>query len=193
MKKVTLNIDGKKIEADEGMTILEAARGVGIEIPTMCYLERLAPYGGCRLCTVELIFDNRTKLVTSCVYEVEEGLVVKTKSDRLSKIRKMILELLLPLAPSGPIETLAKEYGLKKSRFTAEPNFCVLCGLCVRYCSEIKKANAVCFTGRGVDKQITFVPGVAQNICPVCRECVPLCPAGLLASEIEQVMLTPKL
>ena len=193
MKKVTLNIDGKKVETDEGTTILEAARGAGIDIPTLCYHEKLAPYGGCRLCMVELTSDKRTKLVTSCVYQVEEGLTVKTQSDRLSKIRKMILELLLPLAPSGPVETLAKEYGVEKSRFEADTNFCVLCGLCVRYCAEVKKANAVCFTGRGVDKQITFVPGVAQNICPVCRECVPLCPSGLLPSEIEQVTIAPKI
>jgi len=105
----------------------------------------------------------------------------------------MLLELLLPLAPSGPVEALTKEYGVEKSRFKADVSFCVLCGLCVRYCNEIKKANAVCFTGRGVDKKITFVPGVAQNICPVCRECVPLCPAGLLPSEVEQVTIGTKL
>ena len=85
MKKITLDIDGKTVEAEEEMTILQAAQKAGIEIPTLCHHEKLAPYGGCRLCIVELIYDKRTKLVTSCVYQVEEGLVVKTKSDRLSR------------------------------------------------------------------------------------------------------------
>jgi len=178
-----LEIDGKFVEVEKGMTILKAARQAGIDIPTLCYDERLAPYGACRLCTVEITKNNRTRLVASCVYLVEEGLVVKTDSDKVRKIRRMILELLLPLAPTGPLESLARKYGLEKSRFTAERTSCVLCGLCVRYCAEIKKANAIGFIGRGIDRDVAFLPEVAPSVCPSCRECFALCPGGKLVTE----------
>ena len=183
MESVRLEIDGKIVEADEETSILQAAQGAGIDIPTLCYDERLAPYGACRLCTVEITKDNRTRLVASCVYPVEDGLIVKTDSEKLKKIRKMILELLLPLSPTGPLESLAQKYGLKKSRFTAEPTACVLCGLCVRYCAEIKKANAIGFIGRGIEREVAFLPEVAPEVCPACRECFALCPSGKICSE----------
>ncbi len=192
MKSIAMNIDGKMVNAGEGMTILQAAREVGIDIPTLCYDDRLAPYGGCRLCTVEIVEDGQTRLVASCAYPAEEGLVVKTRSERVDRIRQMILELLMPLAPTGPVESLARHYGLKESRFEADLNFCVLCGLCVRYCAEIKGANAICFTGRGIERQVTFVPGIAAKVCPVCRECLALCPGGMLASEIECLLASPE-
>ena len=144
------------------------------------------------MCTVEITDGKRKRLVASCIYPVQEGLIVKTQSDRVKKVRKMILELIMPLAPSGPVESLAKSYGLKKSRFKADPSYCILCGLCVRYCAEVKKANAIIFSGRGTDRQISFVPGISQNICPVCRECLPLCPAGILASEVENLLVSPR-
>jgi len=184
MESIRFEIDGKPVEAERGTTILEAARQAGIDIPTLCYDERLAPYGACRLCTVEITRDNRTRLVASCVYPVEDGLVIKTDSERVRKIRKMILELLLPLSPTGPLESLAQKYSLEKSRFTAEMTACVLCGLCVRYCAEIKKANAIGFIGRGIERTVAFLPEVAPSICPTCdRECLALCPSGKLVSE----------
>jgi len=184
MGSIRLEIDSKPVEAEEGMTILQVAREVGIDIPTLCYDERLAPYGACRLCTVEITRDNRTRLVASCVYPVEDGLVIKTDSERLRKIRKMILELRLPLSPTGPLESLAQKYSLEKSRFIAEPRACILCGLCVRYCAEIKKANAIGFIGRGIERTVAFLPEVAPSVCPTCdRECLALCPSGKLVSE----------
>lgn len=191
MKSIKLKIDGKTIEAEEGMTILQAARGAGIDIPTLCYHEKLSPYGACRLCTVEIIKDSRTRLVASCVYPVEEKLLVKTDSGRVRKIRKMVLELLLPLAPTGPLETLAQRYGLEKSRFSAEKTSCILCGLCVRYCAEIKKANAIGFIGRGVDRQVAFLPEVATKVCDSCRECFAICPGGKVALETDGVWFPP--
>lgn len=185
MDNIKLEIDGKSVEAQEGMTILQAARKAGIEIPTLCYDERLAPYGACRLCTVEIGRNGQTRLVASCVYQVENGLKVKTESERLTKIRRMILELLLPFCPTGPIETLAKRYGVKKSRFPGTNRGCVLCGLCVRYCAEIKKANAIGFIGRGVERDVAFLPEVASKVCPSCRECLAICPGGKLASDID--------
>ena len=183
MKSIKLEIDGKLVEAEEGMTLLQAARKTGIDIPTLCYDENMAHYGACRLCTVELSRDNRTRLVASCVYPVENKLVVKTESERVIKIRRMILELLLPLSPTGPIESLARKYGLEKSRFPGENTGCVLCGLCVRYCAEIKKANAIGFIGRGVERDVAFLPEVATRVCPSCRECFPLCPGGKIIKE----------
>ena len=180
MESITLEIDGKTVVAEKGMTILQAAQGAGIDIPTLCYDERLAPYGACRLCTVEITRDKRTRLVASCVYPVEEGLVVKTNSERVRKIRKMILELLLPIAPTLLVETLAREYGLEGSRFTAERTDCALCGLCVRYCAEIKKANAIGFVGRGIERGVAFLPEVAPKVCSSCRECFDLCPGWTL-------------
>ncbi len=183
MEKVRLEIDGKLVEAEEGMTLLQAARKIGIDIPTICYDEKMAPYGACRLCMVEIGRNNKTRLVASCVYPVEDKLVVKTESERVIKTRKMILELLLSRCQSGPIETLAKKYGLEKSRFPGEDTGCVLCGLCVRYCGEIKKANAIGFMGRGVERGVAFLPEIAPKVCLSCRECFTLCPGGKVVTE----------
>jgi len=187
MKGIRLEIDDKIVEAEEGTTILKAAQETGIDIPTLCYHEQLSPYGACRLCTVEITKNGRTKLVASCVYQVEEGLVVKTESELVQKIRKMVLELLLPLAPTGPLESLAQKYGLERSRFSVEKTSCVLCGLCVRYCAEIKKANAIGFIGRGVDRRVAFLPEVATKVCDSCRECFAICPGGKVVLETDGI------
>ncbi|RLI06070.1 (2Fe-2S)-binding protein [Candidatus Bathyarchaeota archaeon] len=186
-REVTLKINGKEVKATEGMTILQAAKNNGIEIPTLCYNEQLKPYGACRICTVEITKGRRKRLVVACVYPVEEGLEVETENERVRKVRKMILELLLPLSNKGPIKDLAEKYGVTKSRFEAEPTDCILCGLCVRYCAEVKKANAICFVGRGTKKQIAFVPEIAPNICPTCRECYSLCPASRVIDLGESI------
>jgi len=138
MKEYIVEIDGKKVNAKEGMTILEAARSAGIRIPTLCFDEKLEPYGACRLCTVE-IGTGRTRMVASCVYPVEDKLVVKTRSPRVDQVRKTLLQLLLARAPgSKVIQDLACEYGAKTTPFDKESAYCILCGLCVRYCAEVK-------------------------------------------------------
>lgn len=187
MREVTLEIDGREIKAKEGMTILEAAGDAGIYIPTLCYHEKLAPYGACRLCTVEISRNKRTRLVTACVYPVEDGLVVKTASPKVIKVRKMLLELMLASAPAKVIEDLALRYGVGKTRFEAERTMCILCGLCVRYCAEIKKANAIGFVGRGIERKVVFFPEIASTICASCRECFGLCPTGKIPSETDGV------
>jgi len=183
MENVKLEINGKTIVAEEGTTILQAARKAGIDIPTLCYAENMTPFGACRLCMVEVTRNNRSRLVTSCVFPVENDLVVNTESERVIKIRRMIIELLLSRCPTGPIETLAKKYGIEKSRFPGENTDCVLCGLCVRYCAEVKKANAIGFIGRGVEREVAFLPEVATKVCPSCRECFDLCPGGKVIKE----------
>jgi len=180
-KQVHLQIDGRDIQAEEGMTVLEAARSAGIDIPTVCFHPALEPMGGCRLCMVELDFGDWTRLVVSCVYLVEEGLVVKTRSPKLDKTRKGILELLMAHAPDAPqLTALAEEYGADRNRFAQEAAFCIHCGLCVRYCSEVAGKHAVGFIDRGIRKQISFVPEIAAAECDDCKACFPLCPTSYL-------------
>lgn len=181
MSEILLQIDGREVKASEGMTILQAAQSVGIPIPTLCHHEKLAPYGACRICTVEVASGGRIRLVAACVYPAEENMAVRTRSERVDKTRKVILEELLAHAPdSEPLRVLAQEYGADKNRFEKEPAFCILCGLCVRYCSEIKKENAVGFGDRGSKREIIFIPEVASRVCWSCKECFPLCPTSYL-------------
>ncbi len=187
MREVRLNINGVEVKTKEGMTILKAARDAGIYIPTLCYHEELVPYGACRLCTVEISRNKRTRLVTACVYVVEDGLVVRTESPQVVKIRKMLLELMLASAPAKVIEDLAYQYGVEKPRFEAERTMCILCGLCVRYCAEVKKANAIGFVGRGTERKVVFFPEIASTVCASCRECFGLCPTGKIPSETDGV------
>jgi len=181
MSEIQLQIDGKEVKATTGMTILEAAQRVGISIPTLCHHEKLEPFGACRICIVEVDVRGWKRHVVSCVYPVAENLVVKTRSEKIDKIRKMILELLLAHAPDSPqLKDLAKEYGADKNRFEKDASFCIHCALCVRYCAEVKKANAVGFVDRGIRKEISFIPEIAAKECRSCMECFPLCPTSYL-------------
>jgi bidirectional [NiFe] hydrogenase diaphorase subunit len=181
MSEILLQIDGKEVKAKEGMTVLEAAQSAGITIPTLCYHKELEPFGGCRLCMVELESRGSTRLVVSCVYPVEKNLVVRTRSEKVDRIRKMIIQLLMAHAPDAfELIDLAKEYGADRDRFDKEPSFCVHCGLCVRYCNEVKKKNAIGFVDRGIRKEISFIPEIAAKECWGCKECFPLCPTEAL-------------
>ena len=181
MSEILLQIDGKEVKAKQGMTILEAARSAGISIPTLCHHEKLEPYGGCRLCMVEIDVGGWTRHVVSCVYLVEKDLIVKTRSEKIDNIRKMITELLLAHAPESPqLLELAEEYGADKDRFKKQASFCIHCGLCVRYCAEVKKVHAVGFVDRGTRKEISFIPEIASKECWECKECFPLCPTSAL-------------
>jgi bidirectional [NiFe] hydrogenase diaphorase subunit len=181
MSEILLQIDGNEVKARAGMTVLEAAQGAGIAIPTLCHHEKLEPFGGCRLCIVEVEERSWTKLVVSCVYPVEKNLIVRTRSEKVDRIRKMILELLMAHAPDAfELVALAKEYGADRDRFEKEASFCIHCGLCVRYCAEVKKKNAVGFVDRGIRKEISFIPEIAAKECWNCKECFPLCPTEAL-------------
>ena len=181
MSDILLQIDDREVKAKEGITLLEAAQSIGISIPTLCYHEKLASFGGCRLCLVEVEVQGWTKLVVACVYLVEKNLVVRTRSEKIDRIRKTLLELLLSHAPDSPqLQDLAQEYGADKDRFEKEASFCIHCGLCVRYCDEVKKKNAVGFVDRGIRKEISFIPEIASKECWDCKECFPLCPTSAL-------------
>ncbi len=181
MSEVQLKIDGREVKAEEGMTVLEAARSAGISIPTLCHHEKLEPYGACRLCLVELDMRGWKKLVVSCLYPVANDLVIITRSEKIDRIRKTILELLMAHAPDAfGLQDLAKEYGADRDRFDKEASFCIHCGLCVRYCAEVKKKNAVGFVNRGANREISFIPEVASKECWNCKECFQLCPTEAL-------------
>ncbi len=102
MSEILLQIDGKEVAAKAGMTVLQAAQSAGISVPTLCQHDKLESYGACRICTVEVEARGRTNLVAACLYPVEKNLVVRTRSENVNKIRKMILELLLAHAPDAP-------------------------------------------------------------------------------------------
>ena len=184
-KKFNITIDSQKVEINEGDTVLQAAKKNGIHIPTLCYHEKIKPHGACRLCLVEIEKNSRSKIVASCAYPVENGIIVHSESPKVEAIRKNLVELYLALFPFNPeIKRLAKKYKLSGTRFKKENNYCILCGLCVRYCREVKKNNAIGFVGRGINKKVTFIPDSAYfKYCENCMECVDICPTGVFPSN----------
>ena len=179
MSDVVLNIDGRDVTAAAGTTVLDAARAANVHIPTLCHHEKLEAYGGCRLCMVEVESRGKTSYVVSCLYSVENGLVVRTRSEKVDKIRRVIIEELLAHAPDAPeLVKLAYEYGADRNSFEKEASFCILCGLCVRYCAEIKQKNAVGFIENGPVREISFIPQIAKTECWDCQECFTICPTS---------------
>jgi len=190
MAEIALNIDSREVKVEEGATILEAAKSAGIDIPTLCYHPALSPFGACRLCSVEVIGQGRSRIVTSCNYPVEEGLIVNTKSPDVIEIRKMLIELLLARAPKAKIiQDLAKEYGVEKTRFEIEDpeNLCILCGLCARICEERIGVSVINFVGRGVDRKVeTPFQGTSDvnlDVCLACGACAFVCSTGAIKLE----------
>jgi len=179
---VALTIDGKMVHAEKESVILEAARKLDIHIPTLCFHEALKPYGACRLCVVEVVKGNWSKLVTSCNYPVEDGLNVFTSSERVLKARKMVLELLLNKCPNAPvIQKMAGKMGIKASRFKKkEDQRCILCGLCVRVCDEVANVQAIGFSNRGIEREVSTPFYLDSDICIGCGACTYICPTGCI-------------
>src|SRR5665811_1512303 len=130
-KKINLLINNALVEVDEGNTILSAANIAGINIPTLCFHEKIKPHGACRLCLVEIEKRGRSRIVASCAYPAEEGLKVSTESEKVEKIRKLLVEIYMAMFPFNPeIKLLSKKYNLSNTRFKKENDYCILCGLC---------------------------------------------------------------
>ena len=187
---IHLTIDGKNISTAKGSTILEAARANGIEIPTLCKYEGLSPLAHCRLCVVEVTRNGRSRVVTSCNFEVAEGMDVETKNDTIMGIRKTIVELLLGRSPNVKVvRDLAAEYGLTyPPRFLVENEKCILCGLCVHVCSEYIGAKAITYSGRGTKKFVSAPFSSSAADCIGCGACVEVCPAQCISmKDIEEV------
>jgi NADH dehydrogenase/NADH:ubiquinone oxidoreductase subunit G len=171
-------MNGLPVSVEDGSTILEAARFLGFPIPTLCHMEGLSPYGACRLCVVEIGEGPKARLVSSCTYPAQEGLVVRTASARVVKARRMILELLLASCPqSKVIQDLASAHDVKQQRFKQEYETCILCGLCVRMCKEQMAAGAIGFRGRGERRTIGTPFDAKSEVCRVCGGCMYVCPA----------------
>lgn len=209
---ITLTIDGKRITTAPGTTILEAAAAGGIEIPTLCHHESLLPFGACRLCVVEV--DGYAEPMTACTTPAAEGISVTTRSERLARMRREIVKLLLvahpldcPQCDKGGecrLQDLVYEYGIEKADYAAprkddgEPYAtplirywqlrCVLCGRCYRACREVSGRRAIDLAGKGFAGHIT--PSDRDD-CISCGECLSLCPVGALTENLSPLKSRP--
>lgn len=185
---VELTIDGIRIRSAEGTTALEAAREMGIVIPTLCYHPGLDPYAGCRLCVVEVVSHGRSSLEASCTLLVEQGQVILTNSDKVKKARKLIVELLLASCPnSKTLQDLAAGMGVNKVRFKIKDRGCILCGLCVRFCKEEMRSGGIGFIGRGTARRVGTAFDITPEECRNCGGCewiCPVCERACLASNL---------
>jgi predicted molibdopterin-dependent oxidoreductase YjgC len=212
MEQITLNIDGKEIVTSSESTILEAAKQAGIRIPSLCYEERMEPYGACRICLVEV--EGARGLLPGCYTTVTDGMIVHTNTEQLRRIRKTIIELLLSDHPqdcmtceSGgqcELQDLAYEYGVKEARFKGEQHHydilednplierdydkCILCGRCIRICREVQGVGVYDFVNRGFDAVpgTPYGKGMQDTPCEFCGQCVSTCPTGAITSVMSK-------
>ncbi|MCJ7488249.1 MAG: 2Fe-2S iron-sulfur cluster-binding protein, partial [Candidatus Aminicenantes bacterium] len=181
---IELILNGLSVKAEEGWTILETAQFFGLEIPTLCHNDGLSPYGGCRLCVVEIGEGPRAKLVSSCTYPAEEGLVVRTDTKRVWAARRMMIELMLSVAPGSKVlQDLASKFGVTHLRFTPRNEECILCGLCVRMCAEQMDARAIGFQQRGHKRKISTPFDMRSEECRLCGACMYICPVCQLRCQ----------
>lgn len=185
---LSVTINGLNISVQPGTTVLQAARQLNMDIPTLCHHEALALYASCRVCIVELSIEKRGKthhwIDASCACPVEHGMMVETDSPKVRKERKVILEFLLSRAPDSEVLlAMAEKYGAQKGRFEAldkGASGCILCGLCVRACNDQVKVGAIGTSRRGVRKKIVSPLGLGQKICIGCTACASVCPTGAI-------------
>jgi formate dehydrogenase alpha subunit len=203
---ITLTIDGKTVPAAPGATVLEAALAHGIDIPRLCHHPDLKPSGGCRLCLVEI--EGRPNPVPSCGLLCQEKMVIHTQSDRLTAMRRDIIDLFVSDHPLNcvvcdkngacDLQKYAYEYNVAETTFDfdlsrtllqsdnpfflRDHQYCILCGKCVRVCDEIVGANAIDFAGRGFGSHVAtpFDGPMAESACVFCGSCVQVCPTAAL-------------
>jgi len=186
MDKVTMKVDGQPIEVEEGSYVLEAARTLGIDVPTLCYYPHMTPYAACRICCVEAR-DGKgwTKIVTACNYPAWEGLEIYTDTPRVVNARRTNLEMLMAnVTPSPVLNDLAERLGITEPRWSTGADYtCILCGLCVRVCDEVVGAHALSFVNRGSERDISTPFNADSENCILCGACAMLCPTGYIAME----------
>jgi NADH dehydrogenase/NADH:ubiquinone oxidoreductase subunit G len=188
---ITFTLNGLEVAVEEGTTLLEAARTYGIEIPTLCYDEALSPGSACRLCVVEVGTAPKAKLVASCDFKATEGLVVRTHSNRVMKVRKTLLEMYVAAAPgSKTIQCLASKHHVTQVRMRPRDDTCILCGLCVRMCSEQMQGKAIDFISRGVQRRITTAFAKRSDECRLCGGCMYICPVCMARCQGPQAETT---
>ncbi|MBU4486934.1 MAG: (2Fe-2S)-binding protein, partial [Candidatus Delongbacteria bacterium] len=186
---VKLTIDDKIVEVEEGSTLLDACQKIGIKIPTLCHHKALSPYGACRLCLVEIFRNDWSYLQVTCNYPAQNGMVIKTDTDRVLKTRKIIIELLLARCPNSEVlQILAKEIGVGKPRIELKNEDCILCGLCVRMCKDRMGKGAIGFANRGNKRVVVPAFEVMTDVCQTCGACVSVCPTktGIKLEKISE-------
>lgn len=211
MDEIILNIDGQEVCAKSGMTVLEAALEAGIYIPTLCYDPDLEPHGGCRLCIVEI--EGIPGMPTACTTKAADGMVVKTATEAVNKVRRDIIDLILADHPLDcltcvknqrcELQKVAAYLGITERRlnrmaterevddsnpfFTLDRNYCILCQRCTRTCDEITCVNAIEIINRGYDSKVSTFGDKTfmESICQSCGECVMRCPVAALTVKDE--------
>ena len=204
---VGLVVDGRQVTVPEGTTILGACQQLGIDVPTLCWLETLKPVNVCRVCVVEV--EGARVLVPSCSRTVESGMVVKTRSERVNLTRKLVLEMLassVDLSTAPGMAEMLEAYDAKPARFGADCETvaqpvkvdnelyirdyakCVLCYKCVQACgADHQNTFAIAVAGRGFHAHISteFVVELPESACVYCGNCIAVCPTGALMSKRE--------
>jgi len=174
---ISIKINGVPLTVEKGTSLLDAATFLGFPIPTLCHDDGLAPYGGCRLCVVEIGDGARSKLVTACTYKAEEGLNIRTNSERVQRARKLLLEMYVATCPSSKrIQDLCSQYGVRQVRYERKDYHCIQCGLCVRTCEQQMMAGAIGFSGRGSHRMVHRPFDMTSDRCRQCGACLYVCP-----------------
>jgi len=181
---ITFTLNGTRVQAEEGATVLEAAATAGVEIPALCLREGTREYGVCRLCLVAVSHGGRTRLEPSCIRPVEEGMDVQTDTDRVRESRRILAELLLARFPdSEPVKDVARSIGVVESSFRDVTDECVSCGLCIQACEAVIGSSAISLTKTGPPAPVESRIAINQQACIGCGACATVCPTGAIRLE----------